>query len=75
MFVVQGVSLTGMGEVSGRWFGYQGNLNTGDLVTGVDGWRLLVDRILVGGHEPAHAAAEMDVSRQCAYPITGAVSR
>jgi transposase InsO family protein len=33
----------------------------------VHGRRLLVDRILVGGRRPAHVAAELGVSRQCAY--------
>ena len=33
----------------------------------VHGRQLLVDRILVGGRKPAHVAAELGVSRQCAY--------
>ncbi|GFG49000.1 leucine zipper domain-containing protein [Mycolicibacterium agri] len=33
----------------------------------VHGRQLLVDRILKGGRKPAHVAAELGVSRQCAY--------
>lgn len=33
----------------------------------VHGRQLLVDRILVDGRKPAHVAAELGVSRQCAY--------
>lgn len=33
----------------------------------VHGRQLLVDRILVAGRKPAHVAAELGVSRQCAY--------
>jgi len=33
----------------------------------VHGRQLLVDRILIGGRKPAHVAAELGVSRQCAY--------
>jgi len=33
----------------------------------VHGRQLLVDRILLGGRKPAHVAAELGVSRQCAY--------
>ncbi len=33
----------------------------------VHGRRLLVERILMGGRKPAHVAAELGVSRQCAY--------
>jgi len=33
----------------------------------VYGRQLLVDRILVAGRKPAHVAAELGVSRQCAY--------
>jgi transposase InsO family protein len=33
----------------------------------VHGRQLLVDRILTGGRKPAHVAAELGVSRQCAY--------
>lgn len=33
----------------------------------VHGRQLLVDRILEGGRKPAHVAAELGVSRQCAY--------
>ena len=33
----------------------------------VHGRRLLVDRILMNGRKPAHVAAELGVSRQCAY--------
>nr|EJJ01365.1 hypothetical protein JVH1_1092 [Rhodococcus sp. JVH1] len=42
-----------MGEVSGRWFGYQDETDPGDFVTSIDGRRLLVDRILMGGHDLA----------------------
>lgn len=33
----------------------------------VHGRQLLVDRVLVDGRKPAHVAAELGVSRQCAY--------
>jgi transposase InsO family protein len=33
----------------------------------IHGRQLLVDRILIGGRKPAHVAAELGVSRQCAY--------
>ncbi|WP_159229565.1 leucine zipper domain-containing protein [Mycolicibacterium vanbaalenii] len=33
----------------------------------VYGRQLLVDRILIGGRKPAHVAAELGVSHQCAY--------
>ncbi|KUH96579.1 IS481 family transposase, partial [Mycobacterium sp. IS-3022] len=33
----------------------------------VHGRQLLVDRIVIGGRPPAHVAAELGVSRQCAY--------
>jgi transposase InsO family protein len=33
----------------------------------VHGRQLLVDRILIAGRKPAHVAAELGVSRQCAY--------
>ncbi|OBH57110.1 transposase [Mycobacterium mantenii] len=33
----------------------------------IHGRQLLVDRILIAGRKPAHVAAELGVSRQCAY--------
>ena len=33
----------------------------------VHGRQLLVDRIVIGGRKPAHVAAELGISRQCAY--------